>query len=189
LNTLDFSKEYILENKYVKLITVSNDPVIWKYLLEKGSNKDDLTAYVSNAVHNRSIKKEYPFVVYDKIKELYAGTTRLYDYSKILNVVKLGHTWYGENFRRTQLNKNCKFLLFQFVFEFLKLERIGFGVHSENKVSIAALKSIGCQEEGALRNFIPSVDGIKRFDIILMSILRNEWNTSVKTKLKEKLTI
>jgi RimJ/RimL family protein N-acetyltransferase len=127
-------------------------------------------------------------VVFDKIKKQYTGTTRFYDYSSELKTIKLGHTWYGKDFCGTGLNKRCKHLLFQFAFEILELERVGFGAHSENKISIAAMKSVGCKEEGLLRNFIPSLNGKGRADIILLSILKDEWFEKVKTELKHKLT-
>jgi len=196
---LDFSKNYILEDDNVKLsplktihieslLNISKEKKLWTYFLEKGNDLENLTEYISSTICNRIDKKEYPFVVFDKIKKQYAGTTRFYDYSSELKTIKLGHTWYGKGFRGTGLNKRCKYLLFQFAFETLKLERIGFGAHANNVVSIAAMKSIGCKEEGVLRNFIPSMDGKGRADIILLSILKKEWIEKVKTDLKHKLT-
>lgn len=199
VNILDFTKDYTLENEKVKLIPLtlehveylllqSDDSDIWYYLLEEGRDRIRLHEYVSHAIENRSINKEYPFVVYDKIKNMYAGTTRFYDYSEVLKVVKLGHTWYGKNFRGTHINKNCKYLLLEFAFEYLELERVGFGVHMNNKISIAAMKSIGCTKEGVLRNFIPSIDGTGRVDIVLLSMLRQEWYTSAEPRLRDKLS-
>lgn len=197
---LDFSKDYILENdtirlsplqmEHVKALFVqSNDPDIWTYLLEKGRSLKQLEVYISEALANRKMLKEYPFIVYDKIKGTIAGTTRLYDYSEQLKVIKLGHTWYGKDFRGTMVNKNCKYLLLEFVFENLEVERVGFGVHEENQVSLSALRSLGCSKEGVLRNFIPSLDGNRRADIVLLSILKNEWMNSIKPELHKKLNI
>lgn len=196
---LDFSKNYIIEDDYVKLsplkiehieslLDISKEENLWTYFLEKGSGLKDLTTYVSTTIHNRKHKKEYSFVVFDKIKKQYTGTTRFYDYSSELKTIKLGHTWIGKDFRGTGLNKRCKYLLFQFAFEILELERVGFGAHAKNKVSIAAMKSVGCKEEGVLRNFIPDLHGNGRADIILLSILKKEWFEKVKTELKHKLT-
>ena len=199
MGKLDFSKDYVFEDDCVKLsplklehnktlLGISKDPNIWTYFLEKGNGIDNLTKYIVNAVNNRTAGKEYPFIVFDKVKNQYSGTTRFYDYSDELKTIKLGHTWYGKPFRGTGLNKHCKYLLFEFAFEKLKVERIGFGAHIENKISIAAMKSVGCKEEGVLRNFIPSLYGKGRADIILLSILINEWLESVKSELKKKLT-
>ncbi len=194
----DYSKAYIIEDDRVKLsplkmehveslLDISNESNLWTFFLEKGNGVKNLTNYIQSTINNRKQKKEYPFVVFDKTKNELVGTTRFYDYITDLKSIKLGHTWIGEKFRGTGLNKHCKYLLFQFAFEKLEVERIGFGAHIENKTSIAAMKSIGCKEEGILRNFIPSLDGKGRADIILLSILKNEWFDKVKTELKNKL--
>ncbi|WP_299553496.1 GNAT family protein [Seonamhaeicola sp.] len=194
----DFDTDYVLEDNRVRLsplklehieplLSIANETDLWTYILEKGNGLENLTRYVLSAIENRRFKKEYPFVVFDKTKNEYAGMTRLYEYSKDLKTIKLGHTWYGENFRGTGLNKHCKYLLFEFIFEKLQLERIGFGAHIENKVSIAAMTSVGCKKEGVLRNFIPSLDGKGRADIVLMSILKHEWKHSAKRMLEQKL--
>jgi RimJ/RimL family protein N-acetyltransferase len=196
---LNFFDDYVLENERVRLIPlqknhiedliqISSDESIWTYFFEHGKDLESLTAYVESAITNRELNKEYPFVIYDKAKDKYAGSTRLYEYSEDLDTIKLGHTWIGKDFQGTRLNKNVKYLLFQFAFEKLQLERIGFGAYSDNLVSIAAMKSVGCKKEGILRSLFPSIDGVGRTDAILMSILKNEWEDSVRIQLKNKLT-
>lgn len=198
MSILNFSKDYVLEDDVVKLdplkkehiqqlSEISKEASIWTYLTEKGDGTDRLTAYIQATLNQRQAEKEYPFVVYDKLKGKYAGTTRFYDYSADLKTIKLGHTWYGEAFRGTGLNKRCKYLLFRFAFEKLALERVGFGAHIENKISISAMKSVGCKKEGVLRNFLPSLDGKGRTDVILMSLLKNEWETTVRAQLDNKI--
>lgn len=154
MHALDFSKEYILEDEKIRLeslqlshipelLKASEDPFIWVYLLENGNGLGNLTNYISQAVHNRKLGKEYPFVVYDKKNKTYVGTTRFYEYSSEIKTIKLGHTWYSKSARGTYINKQCKYMLFEFAFESLDVERIGFGAYVDNSVSIAALKSVG----------------------------------------------
>ncbi|MEM9846739.1 MAG: GNAT family protein [Bacteroidota bacterium] len=194
MRDFNFQSIYQLENERVQLlpmqmkhlehlVELSEDPAIWTYFLEKGNGRKNLTAYFKNALQNRALGKEYPFVVFDKLQQKYTGTTRFYEFSKELQTIKLGHTWYGKDFRGTGLNKHCKFLLFQFAFEQLGVERIGFGAYKDNVVSVAALKSVGCQAEGVLRNIFPALDGSGRADGIVMSILKDEWFSSVKQQL------
>ncbi|WP_299108429.1 GNAT family protein [uncultured Winogradskyella sp.] len=196
---LNFSEDYILENERVRLlplqishikelIKISKEESIWIHFFEKGNNIESLTNYVISAINYRNLKKEYPFVIYDKSKKQFAGCTRLYDYSEELNTIKLGHTWLGKDFQGTKLNKNVKYLLFDFAFNKLQVERIGFGAYSDNEVSIAAMLSVGCKNEGVLRNMFPSIDGIGRTDAVLMSILKDEWKDSIRVQLKNKLT-
>ena len=194
----DYSKDYILEDQQVKLsplkiehvenlLDISNESDLWTYFLEKGNGRKNLTKYIRSTINNRKLEKEYPFIIFDKNEKEYAGTTWFYDYLKDLKSIKLGHTWIGEKFRGIGLNKHCKYLLFEFAFEELEVERIGFGAHIENKSSIAALKSVGCKEEGVLRNIIPALDSKERRDIILLSILKNEWFNYTKPNLKNRL--
>ena len=193
----DFSEEYILENHNIRisplellhideLAKVANEFEIWTYFLDKGYG-DLWSEYVQEAIYNRQNRKEYPFVIFDKQSSKYAGMTRLYDIHLGIGVVKMGHTWFGKEFWGTKLNKQCKFLMFEFVFESLKMERIGFGVHGQNLRSIYALKSIGCIKEGVLRNFLTRIDGDGRIDLILFSLLKSEWKLEVKEIIKRKL--
>jgi len=196
---LDFTKDYVLENDRVRiaplnkghiepLSEISNDAEIWKYFFEKGETVENLAIYVRSAIESRKSSKEYPFVVFDKKRKRYAGTTRFYEYSNELKTIKLGHTWYGKEFRGTGLNKHCKYLLFEFAFEQLGVHRIGFGAYADNYISIAAMKSVGCQTEGFLRNMFPSHNKKGRTDAILMSILKKEWQQNIKSELKNKIS-
>lgn len=195
---LNFFKDYVLEDSYVKICPLeeehvldleqlSRDADIWTYFLEKGQGGGAFHSYISNAFQQKQARKEYPFVIFDKEKDCIAGMTRFYEYSPVLQSIKLGHSWYGKDFRGTGINKHCKYLLFQFAFEELYLERIGFGAYASNHVSIAAMKSVGCTQEGVLRNLFPSLTGIGRTDCVLYSILREEWLQVAESTLRKKL--
>jgi RimJ/RimL family protein N-acetyltransferase len=49
------------------------------------------------------------------------------------------------------------------------------------------MKSIGCKEEGVLRNHMPTFDSVIRRDTIVLSILKSEWFDGVKANLLKKL--
>jgi len=102
--------------------------------------------------------------------------------------LQLGFTWYGKEFQGTGLNKHCKFLLLQFAFEAIGMERVEFRADINNKRSIAAMKSIGCVEEGVLRSHANKVEGGRR-DSIILSILKDEWFNTVKQNLLQKLSL
>jgi RimJ/RimL family protein N-acetyltransferase len=78
-------------------------------------------------------------------------------------------------------------LLLQFAFETLKMERVEFRADNKNVRSIAAMKSIGCKEEGVLRNHMPTFDSDLRRDTIILSILSSEWFDGVKANLIKRL--
>ncbi len=61
-----------------------------------------------------------------------------------------------------------------------------FRADTNNERSIAAMKSIGCEVEGVLRQHLPRYTGGRR-DSIILSILRNEWNSTKREKLFAQL--
>ncbi|GAB2978271.1 GNAT family protein [Mucilaginibacter puniceus] len=163
-----------------------NEPNTWKHSLISAAGREGMTNYINAALEAKATGKEYPFIVYDKLTQQYAGCTRFYDIQPGYHTLQLGYTWYGEKFRGTGLNKHCKFLLLQLAFETLGMERVEFRADANNERSIAAMKSIGCTVEGVLRNHLPLPDGSRRHSIVL-SILKDEWYDCVKTNLKAKI--
>jgi RimJ/RimL family protein N-acetyltransferase len=197
---LDFPQNIILENESVllrplqesdveNLLEISiNEPETWEYSLVRANGKENLENYIKLALKAKENKTEFPFIVFDKKSGKYAGSTRFYDISLSFKTVQLGYTWYGKEFRGTGLNKHCKFLLLQFAFETLEMERVEFRADNNNQRSIAAMKSIGCKVEGVLRSHMPTLGSDVRRDSIVLSILRNEWFANVKENLKAKLS-
>jgi RimJ/RimL family protein N-acetyltransferase len=84
------------------------------------------------------------------------------------------------------LNKNCKFLLLEFAFETLQMERVEFRADNDNQRSIRAMKSIGCVFEGILRSNMYKANGDRR-DSIVLSILKQEWHSTIRTNLLSKI--
>lgn len=195
----NFSNNIILEDDLVllrplqesdveNLLEISiNEPETWKYSLVGADGKENLINYIQSAVKAREAQKEFPFIVFDKKSQKYAGSTRFYDINLEYKILQLGYTWYGSAFRGTGLNKHCKFLLLQFAFETLGLERVEFRADNNNELSIAAMKSIGCKVEGVLHSHMPTADNNVRRDSIVLSILKNEWFEEARENLKRKL--
>ena len=176
------------ESDFDNLLEFSiNEPETWKYSLVGADGKENLINYIQSAIKSRNDHKEFPFIVFDKKSQKYAGSTRFYDIQLEYKTVQLGYTWYGSAFRGTGLNKHCKFLLLQFAFETLEMERVEFRADNNNDRSIAAMKSIGCKVEGVLRSHMPTANREVRRDSIVLSILKEEWFAEVKENLKRKL--
>ncbi len=175
------------ENDWQQLLSFSlNEPEIWKYGLITAAGEENLRNYINTAIRARNEKKEYPFIVFDKQTNSYAGSTRFYDIQTAYDSAQLGYTWYGKDFQRTGLNRHCKFLLLQFCFEDWNLERLEFRADANNQRSIEAMKNIGCTIEGILRNHTPTHLGFRR-DTIILSILKEEWFNSAKENLQKKI--
>lgn len=194
----NLKETYILENEIVRLEPLSmnhfddlvdfsiNEPELWSFNANGPDSPENLKKYIEKALNQKEKLVEYPFLVFDKTKNKVAGSTRFYNINLEAKHLEIGFTWYGKDFQGTALNKNCKYLLLEFAFEKMKMERVGFRANNLNKKSIAAMKSIGCIEEGILRNFSTDAFG-NRIDAIVLSIINNEWFESVKNKLSEKI--
>ena len=192
------TKDIILENQRVQLRRLTHDdyqhlekfvllePELWQFSLLSLSDTMELKKYIERAVKLHTEGAEYPFIIFDKQTGQYAGSTRFYDIQTANKTLQLGYTWYGKKFQGTGLNQNCKFLLLQFAFEKLQMERVEFRADNRNKKSIAAMKSIGCIEEGVLRSHAVTPSGERR-DSIVLSILKKEWESGIKEKLIEKI--
>ncbi len=195
---INFNKDYILENALVRLrpLKVSDfehllaysihEPELWRFNSGGANGAENLEKYIKNAIRQREDQKEYPFIVFDKTKNKYVGSTRFYNFKPFNNTVDLGYTWYGKQSHGDGTNKNCKYLLLEFAFENMNVERVGFAASNLNTRSINAMKSIGCTVEGVFRNYCLDNDG-HRIDAIFLSILKEEWHDTIKEELKSKI--
>lgn len=198
MTPFNFSDDVILEDERVILrpLVLADDeylipftqsePDLWKYSIVPPHTPGGMREYIRAAVEGRNAGNEYAFIIFDKQLQRYAGSTRFYDIQLPNSMLQLGYTWYGKDFQGTGLNKHCKYLLLQFAFERMKMERVEFRAAHTNERSIAAMKSIGCTVEGIMRSCAVNADGTRRSSIIL-SILKEEWFGSVKESLRKRL--
>lgn len=194
----DFSKDYVLANDCVMLRPLLqtdadlllhfalNEPQLWQYSLISAAGRLKMYEYIKLAIESREQKNGYPFIVFDKRTNEYAGSTRFYDIQIKHQTIQLGYTWYGQQFQGSGLNAHCKLLLLRFAFKTMGFERVEFRADVNNARSIAAMKSIGCTEEGVLKSNLIKDDGTRR-DSIVLRILKDEWNLSVKEILLQKI--
>ena len=176
------------ESDYKYLLPFAlNEKGLWFYSLVRPEGEEGLKNYLDIAFREKKAGREFPFIVFDKKTNEYAGSTRFYDINFPYKTIQLGYTWYGRKFHGTGLNKHCKFLLLQFAFETLGMERVEFRADARNERSIAAMKSIGCKVDGILRSNMPTMEGHVRRDSIVLSILKDEWFNGVKENLENQL--
>lgn len=178
----------LLESDFENLLPFAiNEPELWKYSLVPASSKENWRNYLKVALSAKAEASEFPFVVIDKTTGKYAGSTRFYDINFGFKTIQLGYTWYGKEFQGTGLNKHCKYLLLEYVFETLGFERFELRADNNNARSKAAMASIGCKVDGILRSNMPTYQSDERRDSIVFSILKCEWFDSVKERLRRKL--
>jgi len=179
-----------LENDYVKLslldlsnyehlLVVAQEKDLIIYSPSDISTPEKLKDYVQTAVDGYYHKTTIPFIIYDKKKQAYAGSTRFGLINWKNKVLHIGWTWIGNNFQGTGLNKQMKLLMLTYAFETLAFEKIEFRIDERNKKSRKAVEKIGATLEGILRQDTLMKDGFKR-STSCYGILKEEWAT-IKT--------
>ena len=166
INEIDIDKLLAVATKDKDLLKFSPMPIYTRELLKE---------YIDKAIDNRRNKNRYTFVVFDKTKNAFAGSTSFLNISNPDDRLEIGGTWYGKEFQRTGLNRNCKYLLLEFAFDILNAERVEFKTDERNLASRKAIEKIGGQFEGILRRHTLMYDGFRR-NTVYYSILKSEWN-------------
>ena len=174
-----------LENEFVKLtlLDLSN----YKHLSEIAKTKDliyyspsdisteeKLKDYVQIAVDGYYHKTTIPFIIYDKTKQAFAGSTRFGLINWHNKVLHIGWTWIGKEFQGSGLNKHIKFLMLQYAFENLGFDKVEFRIDERNIRSRKAVEKLGATLEGILRKDTLMLDGFKR-STCCYGILKEEW--------------
>jgi N-acetyltransferase len=194
-----FNEEITLENNFVLLRPITKSDI--DNLLPIATDDKDLLqfspapiytpelleTYIDTAILNRINKNRYTFIVFDKTKNAYAGSTSFLNISDADDRLEIGATWYGKKFQRTGLNRNCKYLLLEFAFDHLNAERVEFKTDERNIASRTAIEKIGGQLEGILRRHTLMYDGYRR-NTVYYSILKDEWQEMKSRFLDRKVT-
>ncbi|HPH84141.1 MAG TPA: GNAT family protein [Ferruginibacter sp.] len=166
--------EPLAENHFTELLPIAMEREIWEFTAADVKNEDDFRRYFNQALAERQSGVSYPFAIYDKQAGRYAGCTRYGNITMPHKRVEIGWTWYAPSLQRTGINKACKFLLLQFGFETLDLNRIELKTSLLNLKSQGAMLKIGAVKEGILRRHMIAENGSIR-DTVYFSFIKEEW--------------
>lgn len=172
-------------SNYKHLLPVAQQENLIQYSPSDISTPEKLKEYVEIAVDGYYHKTIIPFIVYDKLKNKYAGSTRFGLINWKNKVLHIGWTWIGKEFQGTGLNTDMKFLMLQYAFETLNFDKVEFRVDERNLQSRKAVEKIGGTLEGILRRDTLMLDGFKR-STCCYGILKEEWNIT-HSKKQEKI--
>lgn len=137
-------------------------------------SEEHLRDYITQAVEDRKNHFRYAFIIWDKLKNKYAGSTSFFTISNKDKRLEIGYTWIGKDFQGTGLNAKVKALMLDYAFEKLEFERVEFRTDQRNIASQKAMEKLGALYEGCLRSHMLMPDGFRRSSLYY-SILRNEW--------------
>ena len=167
---------------------IAKDENLWIYGLQDLSKPGELNKYLQNAIADRERGLTAVWVIIDKRTNKIAGCTRLADLSWYDGRGQIGWTWIGRDFQGSGLNKEMKFLILNYGFEVLKLNRIEFKADERNHQSRQALLGIGATREGVLRQHMKIHTGFIR-NTVFYSILASEWDLIKEQYFKKFKTI
>jgi RimJ/RimL family protein N-acetyltransferase len=165
------------------LAVVGADSTIWRYMpygdMSVAGKMED---WVREILSRQAASTDQPFAVIHLASGRVAGATRYMEIRPAHRGLEIGGTWYGQDFRRTPVNTEAKYLLLRHAFEALGCIRVQFKADSRNERSLKAIERIGATREGMLRNHLILPDGVIRHSVYF-SILDSEW-PFVKARLE-----
>ncbi|MFA6059722.1 MAG: GNAT family protein [Taibaiella sp.] len=149
-------------------------PELFQFMSTFIKSDDDLKKFVFQALSDREQGKSIPFIIIDKRTNTPAGSTRFGNLEEQHKRVEIGWTWLGKEFHNTGLNKAMKYVMLQYAFETMDMNRVEIKTNEHNQRSRRAIESIGGQYEGLLRNHMINDDGTAR-NTVYYSIIKEEW--------------
>ncbi len=194
-----FEQETILEDERARLEPLTqkhfepllaialNNPDIWKFTLAHIVDEAGFTRYFNTALKERENKASYPFAMFDKKENRYAGCTRYANISARDKRLEIGWTWIDPLLQGSGINKHNKYLMLNFAFEELKLNRVELKTAGTNLKSQRAMEKIGAVREGVLRKHSINDIGVAR-DTVYYSFINEEWPAIKESIFKEFIT-
>ena len=186
---------FTLENDIVKLspltlenhqhlITVASQKKLVQFSPSDIETPKSLKNYVEIALEQQQQKSSIPFIIYDKTKKNYAGSTRYMNIDWKNKVLHIGATWIGKEFHGSGLNNNMKFLMLRHAFTKMGFEKVEFRIDERNIQSRKAVEKLGATLEGILLKNVYLLDGFKR-NTCCYGYLKEEWNIIKTAHFKE----
>jgi len=158
---------------------------IWTWMSDDLSDRQILERWLDQAVAEERVGTAYVFAVIDKTSHSVVGSTRYLDIQPREQGVEIGWTWYTPKVWSTTVNPETKLLLLRHAFEDWGAIRVALKTDDRNVRSQAAIRKLGAQYEGTLRNHRIRSDGSIRHTI-MFSIISDEW-PAVRNRLMQRI--
>jgi RimJ/RimL family protein N-acetyltransferase len=184
-------KPVVLEGEAIRLEPMSQSHA--QGLYNRGRNTSDWafmprSSFVDQADTRHWIdealarENEMPFVILEKEKNRVVGSSRYLNIREDHRSLEVGWTWLGQEWLRTGVNTEAKFLLLRHAFERLGCIRVEFKTDERNLRAQQALERIGATREGVLRNHMIVQGGFYR-NSVYFSVIEEEW-PAVRARLQ-----
>jgi RimJ/RimL family protein N-acetyltransferase len=169
--------EFLLPAHRDVIHSLAKDELIWEFnkmLLVDDKYDSSFAEYFNEALDKDALGGQQTFVIKKTTDNSIIGMTRLYEINQKEKTAVIGYTWYIPSVWGKVHNKECKLLMFQYVFEMMKFNRVELRVAHQNIRSQKAVEKMGAVKEGVLRKHGYRNDGSIRHTVIY-SIIDDEW--------------
>jgi len=173
------------ERHFGGLMEIGLDPELWRWTLNICTTREDLSAYLREALDMQSEGNALPFATVDQATGRVVGCTRFGNIEPKHRRAEIGWTWVGKPYQRSHVNTEAKYLMLRHAFEKWGCVRVELKTNALNRKSRAAILRIGAKEEGTLRKHATSDSGVVR-DTVYFSITDDEW-PGVKARLEKMM--
>lgn len=168
------------------LFTIGTHDPDWLFLPRPCfTDLDDTCRWIEEALAAQREGSQLPFALIEPLTGTVMGTSRYMNIRPRDRVLEIGWTWLGQQFQRTPVNTETKYLLLRHAFETLGAHRVELKTDLRNTRSQNAIARIGGVKEGVFRKHIQVRDGHQR-DTVWFSIIADEW-PAAKGQLEAKL--
>jgi N-acetyltransferase len=167
------------------LCAIGFDGSIWRWTANIVSTRDEMAAYIADALDRQNRGVSLPFVTVENASGQIVGSTRFGNIDSGNRKVEIGWTWINPAWQRTAVNTEAKLLMLQHAFEIWECIRVELKTDVLNEKSRNAILRIGAKQEGILRNHM-IIDSGRFRDTVFFSIIESEW-PDVKGRLLEKI--
>lgn len=161
---------------YELLLPLSTQVDLHQYGPSDISTPDKLKTYIDEALAKAKQGTAWPYLIYDKSKEAYAGSTRYGYIDTFHQTLHIGWTWLGDDFRGSGINTHIKYLMLDYAFTAMKMKKVAFRIDERNLRSRKAVEKLGATLEGILRQNLIVKNGYRR-STACYGILQSEWPT------------
>jgi N-acetyltransferase len=175
----------LIESHRESLRLAAENEKIWQVTLTRAMGPE-FDSWFDTALAQRDSGDRVPFIVQRLLDGKVIGSTSYLDIDLYHHRIEIGGTWYCPETWGTVVNPECKFLLLQYAFEVLRVNRVALITDILNLRSQAAIAKLGAIREGVLRSHMISQGGRVR-DTVVFSIIAEEW-PKIQTGLIARIT-
>lgn len=181
---LDYFKWQIPDGSRVRLTLIQEDDLEF---LHKWKSQVDISYVTSKAIQwisleerQRRFREKIPsvFAIRRTIDSRFIGEISLYDLNPKNRSVGVGY-FTGADYRQQGYTKEGLWLLLNYLFEVVELNKVMADTGAFNQASIALLESLGFRQDGCLRQHQLLDGGL--YDQLLFSLLVGEWREFAET--------